>query len=224
MAEQPDRGAEWDDDPDRIPTQAELDAEDLAEMARTSRDRDLSALYPGRLDDPGAPPRPLVVHARVAWWGAAICGAILVVYGFLNLSMITDLLRQRLLDGLADDPRNSAPEDRVDSLAGFFPPFMLVMIVVLLAIQYPLLVAIANHHSRSCRSFFVATIIVNLLCVPIGVDLLFRYDEVWSAMVVISWIEFALLLLAGLLTMRRVVDRWLPPSTRMQPSKMFRAR
>ncbi|MGV9793320.1 hypothetical protein [Gordonia sp. NPDC003422] len=211
-----------DDDVDRTPTQAELDAEDLAALARSSKDRDQANLYPTRQSDPGVAPRALLVHARVAWWGAAACGVVAVVYGFLNLGLITDLLRQRLLDGVASDPNNAAPEERVDSLAGFFPPFMLLMILVLLAIEYPLLVAAANHHSRNCRNFFLAAVIVNMLCIPIGSDLLFRYDEISSTMVVVSWLQFALLGLAGVISLRRVVDRWLPESSRMRPSKMLR--
>ena len=63
-----------------------------------------------------------------------------------------------------------------------------------------------------------------MLCVPIGVDLLFRYPQVWSAMVVISWLMFALLAVAGLCSLRSVVDRWLPESSRMRPRRMFRGR
>ena len=83
------------DQPERTPTQAELDAQDMAEIARTSKDRDVSALYPRREEDPGPPPVALVLHARVAWWGAAIMGLINVAYGFLNLGLIHDQLRQR---------------------------------------------------------------------------------------------------------------------------------
>ncbi|MFW0786537.1 hypothetical protein AAFP35_18735 [Gordonia sp. CPCC 206044] len=212
------------DDPDRIPTQAELDAEDLAEIERSSRERDESVLYPSRLEDPGAPPRSLTLHARVAWWGAAIAGLVSVIYGFVNLGSITDLLRARLMEGVVNDPNNASPEDRVDSLAGFFPPFMLIMIVVFLAVEYALLVAAANHHSRNCRNFFLAAVVVNLLCIPIGIDLLFAYPEVSSSMTVIAWIQFALLILAGLFSLRRNVNQWLPPSTRMRPTRMLRGK
>ncbi|AZG47389.1 hypothetical protein [Gordonia insulae] len=212
------------DDPDRIPTQAELDAEDLAAIARSSQDREHATLYPPRPGDPTPPPAALAVHARVAWWGAAVAGLVSVVYGFVNLGMITDLLRARLLEGVVNDPRNASPEDRVDSLAGFFPPFMLVMIVVFLAIEYALLVAAANHHSRNCRNFFLAAVVVNLLCIPIGIDLLFDYPDVWSAMSVIGWIQFALLVISLLCTVRGSVNQWLPSSTRMRPTKMLRGR
>ena len=223
MSDVPASGAP-EPDPERVPSQAELDAEDLAALARTSKDRDRANLYPSRQDQPGPPPRALAVHARVAWWGAAVCGLICVVYGFLNLGMISDLLRQRLLDGVASDRVNAAPENQVNSLAGFFPPFMLVMIIVFLAIEYPLLVAAASRHSRNSRNFFLTTVIVHMLCVSIGVDLLFRYPQVRSSMVVISWLMFALLAVAGLCSLRRVVDRWLPESSRMRPSRMFRGR
>ncbi|MEO9329613.1 hypothetical protein [Gordonia aurantiaca] len=217
-------GEHSDRDPERIPTQAELDAEDLAALARSSRDRDHDTLYPPRPTDPGPPPAALALHARVVWWGAAVIGLILTVYGFLEFGTITDDLRQRLLDGIANDPVNSAPQDEVDSLAGFFPPVMLVAIVLILAIEYPLLVAAATHHSRSCRNFFVAVCVVHLLCVPIGIDLLFRYPDIPSAMVVLGWLQFALVLVSALLTLRRPVNRWLPESTRMRPSRVFRGR
>ncbi|MXP23775.1 hypothetical protein GIY30_20770 [Gordonia sp. HNM0687] len=212
------------DDPDRIPTQAELDAEDLAEIAHTSRDRDHANLYPPRPGDPGPPPAALSLHARVAWWGAAIAGLVSAVYGFINLGLITDLLRARLLQGVLTDPRNASPEDQVDTLAGFFPPFMLVMIVVFLVVEYALLVAAASRHSRNSRNFFLAAVAVNLLCIPIGIDLLFDYPEVWSAMSVIAWLQFGLLILAALFTLRRNVNQWLPDSTRMRPTRVFRER
>ncbi len=210
------------DDPDRIPTQAELDAEDLAAIGRTSRDRDEAALYPPRPDDPGPAPASLASHARIAWWGAAIAGVVCVVYGFTHLGLIADLLRARLHEGVATDPANAGPEGGIDRMAGFFPPFMLVMIVVFLAIEYAFLVAAASRHSRNARNFFLATVVVNLLCIPIGIDLLFAYPEIWSAMSVIAWVQFALLIIAAVLTLRRTVERWLPPSTRMRPTRMWR--
>ncbi len=217
-------GDPHDRDPERIPTQAELDAEDLAELERSSRDRDQAALYPPRPADPGSPPAALALHARVVWWGAAVIGLVLAVYGFFNLSTITDDLRQRLLEGVVTDPANSAPEDQVETLAGFFPPFMLVMIVVVLVIEYLLLVAAVTHHSRHCRNFFLAAVVVHLLCIPVGVDLLFRYPDISSTMVVLSWVQFVLLVIAALLTARRSVNIWLPESTRMKPTRMLRGR
>lgn len=211
-------------DPDRVPTQAELDAEDLAALERSSRDRDLAALYPARPGDPGPPPDALAVHARLAWWGAAVIGLVLTIYGFFNLGTITDDLRGRLLEGVVADPANSAPESEVDTLAGFFPPFMLAMIVVVLAIEYACLVAAATQHSRHLRNFFLAAVVVHLLCIPVGVDLLFRYPDVSSSMVVLSYVQFGLLVVAALCTLRRPVNQWLPESTRMKPTRAMRGR
>ncbi len=211
-----------DRDPDRVPTQAELDAEDLAELARTSQDSDRARLYPARAVDPGPPPLALIRDARIAWYGAAVAALISVIYGFLNLGMITDLLRQRLAEGVVNDPKNASPANQVDSLASFFPPFMLIMILVFLAIEYLLLNAIANHHSREIRAFFLATIVVNLLCIPVGIDLLFRYPDVWASLPIIGWVQFACLVVAAVCTLRRSVGKWLPASTRMRPMRMFR--
>ncbi|MBD0863243.1 hypothetical protein IA539_18885 [Gordonia sp. zg691] len=217
-------GEPADREPESIPTQAELDAEDMAALERSSRDRDHATLYPPRPADPGAPPLALAVHARVAWWGAAVIGLVLTIYGFFNLGTITDDLRDRLLEGVVSDPANSAPEEQVDTLAGFFPPFMLLMIVVVLVIEYALLVNAATHHSRHLRNFFLAAVVVHLLCIPVGVDLLFRYPDVSSSMVVLSYVQFGLLIVAALLTLRRPVNRWLPDSTRMKPTRVLRGR
>ncbi|MFW0793581.1 hypothetical protein AAFP30_07200 [Gordonia sp. CPCC 205515] len=212
------------DDPDRVPTQAELDAEDLAAIERRSKDKDAANLYPPRESDPGPPPAALARHARIAWWCSAFAGLISVVYGFSHLGTITDQLRQRLQEGVTTDPRNASGPEQVNSLAGFFPPFMLVMIVVFLVIEYLLLVAAATHHSRNCRNFFLAAVVVNLLCIPIGIDLLFRNPEVSSLMPVVGWIQFGLLVLAALFTLQRAVNQWLPPSDRMRPTRMLRGR
>ena len=40
-----------------------------------------------------------------------------VVYGFVNVGTIRGLLRDRLREGLATDPRNAAPADRIDPMA-----------------------------------------------------------------------------------------------------------
>lgn len=210
--------------PDRIPTQAELDAEDLRALEHSSRDRDHANLYPPRPVDPGAPPRALTHHAFAAWAGSAVAGLACMGYGFLNLGTIQDLLRERLLDGLRTDPRNAAPVDRIDSIASVFPPLMLVMIAVFLVIEYLLLTNTAARNSRNLRNFFLATAVINLLCIPVGTDLLFRYDELSSILPIVGWIQFGLLCLAALCSLRRVVDRWLPPSDRMRPTRMFRER
>lgn len=125
MTERGDGGFDLGDgqrpDPD-IPSQAELDAEDMAELAkRSSADRDQDG--PVRRGDPGPAPIPLVKHAVGCFWAAAVAGAICMVYGFLNLGTIKDLLYTRLLDGVRDDPGNAAPggpdlRDLVDVPAG----------------------------------------------------------------------------------------------------------
>ena len=210
------------DDWERIPTQAELDAQDLAELQRTSADRDHANLYPKRPEDPGPPPRALVVDARVAWWGAAVCGLIVVVYGAANISLISGLLRDRLLSDTAADPNVELSTDRIDAFANTAGIPMLVITVLLLVGEYLFLRAAATHHSRNCRNFFLAMIAVNLLCIPIGLDLLFRYDELWSGIVIVGWLQFALLLIAAVMTLRRSVNSWLPQSTRMRPGRMLK--
>lgn len=212
-------------DPDRIPTQAELDAEDLAEIERqrAAAGGDEALLYPDHRADPGPPPQALAT-ARLLWLGSAVAGLISVGYGFWNLGLIREVLAARLLEGLvADaDPSMGDPVGRAESMADFFPPAMLVMIPVLLAIEYPLLRAVATHHSRNCRNMFIAAAVVNLLFIPIGIDLLFDYPEVSGVMPIIGWLQFALLLVAAIFTLRRAVERWLPPSTRIRPSRMLR--
>ena len=141
-----------------------------------------------------------------------------------GLGTITDDLRNRLLEGVVSDPANSAPESEVETLAGFFPPFMLVMIVVVLASEYACLVTAASQHSRHLRNFFLAAVVVHLLCIPVGVDLLFRYPDVSSVIVVLSYLQFGLLVVAALCTLRRPVNQWLPESTRMKPTRMMRGR
>ena len=88
----------------------------------------------------------------------------------------------------------------------------------------PLLTNTAARNSRNLRNFFLATAVINLLCIPVGTDLLFRYDELSSIIPIVGWIQFGLLCLAALCSLRRVVDRWLPPSDRMRPTRMFRER
>lgn len=214
------------DEPERVPTQSELDAQDLAELEHRSADRDQANLFPTRPVDPGPPPRALLVDARVTFWGACACAVAIISYGIANLSTISYLLRQRLLEGstAATDPRDRLSTDRIDHFANWLPIPMLIAIVVLLVIEYLFLIAIANHHSRHCRSFFLTIVVVNLLCVPIGLDLLFRYQELWSGVVVLGWLQFGLLLLSALMTLRRSVGTWLPASTRIRPSLMMRGR
>lgn len=206
------------------PSQADLDAEDLAELARTSEDRDRSGLYPTRAQDPGPAPRALTQDALYVWWASTVLGVVVMVYGWVNLGEIIDLLRERLVDGVATDPNNAAPLDRVDSISGTFPPIMLVMIVVFSLIEYPLLRGIVTHHSRNLRNLFLTVALIHLLCIPIGIDLLFEYEGHDGLIPLLCWVQFALLAVAALMTVRRSVNQWLPTSTRMRPTRMLRAR
>lgn len=201
-----------------MPTLAELDAMDMAELAagRKSKDKDHA-----NFDEPTPPPASLH-HAWLLWIGAAVAALVSVVYGFANLGAISDLLNERLQLGVAQDPNNAAPADRIDSLSGLFPPALLITTLVLLAIQYPLLVATSRRRSRGTRNLYVTLVVVMLLCIPMGMDLLFDYPAVPGALRVVGWIQFALLLLSALFTLRRSVDRWLPPSERMKPSHLIR--
>jgi hypothetical protein len=65
-------------------------------------------------------------------------------------------------------------------------------------------------------------VVVMLLCIPLGIDLLFDYPSISGAFRVIGWLQFALLLLSALFTLRRSVNRWLPPSMRMRPTQIIR--
>lgn len=201
-----------------MPTLAELDALDMAEIAagRKSKDKDHA-----NFDEPVPPPASLH-HALLLWWGAVAAALVSVVYGFANLGTIGDLLNERLQVGVAQDPSNAAPADQIDSLSNLFPPALLITTVVLLAIQYPLLVATSRRRSRGTRNVYVTMVVVNLLCIPMGIDLLFDYPSVPVAIRVVGWVQFALLLLSALFALRRSVNRWLPPSERMKPSHLIR--
>ncbi|MGW0037448.1 hypothetical protein [Gordonia sp. NPDC003376] len=211
-------------DPERIPTQAELDAEDLAQLRRRSRDADEANLYPGRPTDPGPAPVALVVHARIAWWGSTIAGLMVWVYGIVDRSTIGDLLRSRMLTDAVSAPNGQPTGDQIDTYADVLPIIALVIMVLLPIGEYLFLVAAATRHSRNCRNVFLTIVVVHLLCIPVGIDLFFGYPGLWSGAVVLGWLQFALLIVAGVMTLRRVVDRWLPESTRMRPSRMLRAR
>ncbi len=201
-----------------MPTLAELDALDIAEIAagRKSKDKDHA-----NFDEPVPPPASLH-HALVLWFGAAAAALVSVVYGFANLGAIGDLLNERLEVGIAQDPNNAAPADRIDALSNLFPPALLITTLVLLAIQYPLLVATSRRRSRGTRNVYVATIVVTLLCIPMGIDLLFDYPSIPASIRVVGWVQFGLLLLSALFTLRRSVNRWLPPLERMKPSHLIR--
>lgn len=212
------------DDPDRMPSQAELDAEDLAELQRTSADRDRANLYPARPKDPGPPPAALVLYARVAWWGAAVAGLVCIVYGMINLGAIQSLLLNRLLVDSVTTPKGQPTTAQMDTFASVLPVVGLVITALFLIGEYVFLVAAASRHSRNCRNFFLTLVVLNLLCIPVGLDLFFGYPTLWTGAVVLGWVQFALLVVAVVMTLRRGVDRWLPASTRMRPTKMLRVR
>ncbi|MEP9416188.1 hypothetical protein ABLE92_17905 [Gordonia sp. VNQ95] len=212
------------DDADRTPTQAELDAEDLAELRkRNSADRDRANLYPKRPGAPGPAPAALVLHARVAWWAAAVCGLICIVYGAVNLGATRDALRHRMLVDAVTTPKGQPTGDQITTFADVLPVAGLVIAALFLVGEYAFLVAAVSHHSRNCRNFFLAIVALHLMCIPIGLDLFFRYPELWSGSVVLGWLQFALLVIAAVMTLRRGVNRWLPESTRMRPTRMLRS-
>ena len=203
-----------DGTPDRVPSMAELDALDMAEIAagRTSADKHL------RDEDPGPAPASLR-HALTVWYAQAALALVSVVYGFAALGTIESALRASLTDGAVRDPDNAAPAAKIGSLASTVPPILLVGILVALAVQYPLLTAIARHNSRNCRNFYVTVVVVTLLAIPVGVDLLFSYPEVPTVMTVIAWVQFGLLILSALFTFRRDVNMWLPAPMRLRSGR-----
>ena len=210
-----------DGDPDRIPTQAELDAQDMAEIARRSKDAEQRDRYPGRPTDPGPPPTALARDARVAWLLSAAAGLIWVVYGFTNLSATTSRLAGRLQPGLEDVP-DVDPAAKAESLAHFWPLAFLIGIPVVVALSWLMLVGIERAHSRNLRSVYLSTVVVVLLFVPVCADLLFNYPDsprwVWA----MAWVQFALLIVSALMTLRRSVGQWLPQSMRVRPMRVAR--
>ncbi len=208
-------------DPDRIPTQAELDAEDMAEIARKSKDSEHRDRYPARPVDPGVPPLALTRDARVAWLIAGAACLVWVIYGFAHVSDITDLLADRLRPGLEKVP-DVDPAEKAKSMAAFWPPAFLIGIPVLMALTWPMLVAIATKHSRNLRNVYMSTLVVLLLFVPVCADLLFNYPGsprwVWA----MAWVQFGSLILSILMTLRSSVGQWLPPSMRVRPMRVAR--
>ncbi|NLG46482.1 hypothetical protein [Gordonia sp. (in: high G+C Gram-positive bacteria)] len=207
-----------DPDPDRprIPTQAELDAEDMAEIARLSKDKDRQNRYPSRRADPGPPPAPLVRDARVLWWIAATACLAWVMYGLINLGWLEDLMAERLLPGLYDVP-DVDPESKASSMADFWTPALLLGIPLFTALGYPLLVGIAKSNSRNVRSIYLALITVTVLFTVVGADLLFGYDEVSVTVRILAWVQCGALVLSGIVTMRRSISQWLPGAMTVKP-------
>lgn len=209
------------DDEDRLPTQAELDAEDLAELARTSRDADLDARYPRRPLDPGPPPAALTRDALGAWYLAAAATLVCLVYGFATLGSIQDRLAARLEPQMAGVQKIDA-HAQASSMASFWPPALLVGWLIAMALTYLLLISIAKHHSRNLRSIYAALTLVAVMFVPLTSDLLFSYPEVPAMIRVSAWVTVGALLLSVLMTFRGSVSRWLPASMRIKPSRVWR--
>ncbi|GAB09181.1 hypothetical protein GOARA_031_00060 [Gordonia araii NBRC 100433] len=224
------------DDPDRIPSQAELDAMDLAELTHSSAESNVH--YPKPVDDPGPPPPALARDAWVCWWIGAAAGLASALYMLVNVMSISDALQSRLMEGMQqtiDDairnrdkapagveiPIPKAPADEYHGLAHTLPPAMIVSIVALLAVQFALLRAIGNHHSRNARSLFAAFVLINLVCIPVGLDLL-AFSENAPLMFVIGWIQFGALVLAAVCTWRPSVGRWLPAPSPLRPTRLLR--
>ena len=208
-----------DRDPDRMPTQAELDAEDLAEIARQSKDADQRDRYPTRPVDPGPPPAALARDARVAWLLSSAAGLVWVVYGLVNLSATTSRLADRLQPGLEDVP-DVDPAEKAHSLAQFWPPAFLIGIPIVVAISWLMLVGIARGHSRNLRNVYLATVVVILLFVPVCADLLFNYPDSPRWAWAMAWVQFALLIVSVLMTLRRSVGRWLPSTMRVRSMRV----
>lgn len=209
------------DDPDRFPTQAELDAEDLAELARTSQDRALTERYPRRPDDPGPAPVALTRDALWMWYLSAGSALVCLIYGLATLGSEIDRLTTRLEPQMADVQTIDA-QATAASIAGFWPPALLIGWLLAMAVTYPLLTGIARHHSRNLRSVYAAVCVVVALFVPLIADLLFAYDEVPTLIRVLAWISFGALLVSVVMTFRGSIGRWLPESMRVKPSRVWR--
>ncbi|GAC58162.1 hypothetical protein GOHSU_31_00230 [Gordonia hirsuta DSM 44140 = NBRC 16056] len=209
------------DDPDRIPTQAELDAEDLAELARTSQDRALTERYPRRPDDPGPAPVALTRDAMWMWYLSAATALVCLIYGLATLGSEIDRLTARLEPQMADVQTIDA-QATAASIAGFWPPALLIGWLLAMAVTYPLLTGIARHHSRNLRSVYAAVCVVVALFVPLIADLLFAYDEVPAVIRVLAWVSFGALLASVVMTFRGGIGRWLPESMRVKPSRVWR--
>lgn len=209
------------DDEERLPTQAELDAQDLAEIARNSRDGDLAARYPSRPADAGPPPVALTRDAVWAWYLAALAALACIAYGFATLGSTAARLTDRLEPQMAQVQTVDAGAS-ASSMGSFWPPALLIGWLIGMGVSYPLLVSIARHHSRNLRSIFAAVSVLIALFVPLAADLLFAYPEVPSAFGVLAWICVGALLVSVLMTFRGSVGRWLPTTTRIRPSRVWR--
>ena len=219
-----DRSPDDRDEPERadaVPTQAELDAQDLAELARTSKDADFHDRYPRRPADPGPAPRPLS-RAAGLWWLGAVAVIGYVVYGLIDRNTIRDGLAARLEPGMVEiDDADAA--GRAADMAGFWPPALLIGMPVLMALTYPLLAGIANHHSRNLRSIYGAVTLVVLIFTPVVADLVLSYEQIPLIVRALPWVQFGALVLSLLMVFRRSVNQWLPSSTRVKPTRLLRS-
>ncbi|MFC0313388.1 hypothetical protein ACFQNE_13225 [Gordonia phosphorivorans] len=214
----------WGDehgDGEPLPTQAELDAQDMAELAANRGTADLTSLYPRRQSDPGPAPWALARGARYAWYLAAVSAAVCIGYGFATLGSTVERLRARLEPQMAEVTTIDAGAS-ASSMASFWPPALLVGWVIAMGVTYPLLVAIGNHHSRNLRSIYAAVSVLVIMFVPLVTDLLFAYPAVPTAFRVCGWVSAAALVLSVLMTFSGAVGRWLPASTRIKPSRVWR--
>ncbi|MFT3898852.1 MAG: hypothetical protein QM728_01215 [Gordonia sp. (in: high G+C Gram-positive bacteria)] len=217
-----------DDDPDAIPSQAELDELDLEELASTSAESDLA--YPIRDQPIGPPPPALARDTWAFWWISAAAGIASAVYLLVNVVSVSDSLQRRLMDDIKKAIDEAArtnqkpltmPADEYHGLAHFLPPAMVVTILVLLAVQFLLLRAVTAHHSRNARNIFLAMVLLNLVCIPTGMDLL-RFADNAPAMFAVGWVQFGALLLSALCILRPSVGQWLPVNPRVGMGKLMR--
>lgn len=210
------------DKADRIPTQAELDAEDLAEIARTSQDAELAARYPRREADPGPAPRALTHYAVFCWYVSAAAALTCIVYGFVRLGAEMQWLRDRLEPQMVD-AKQIDPGAQAESMAHFWPPALLIGWLIAMALTYPLLVSIAKHHSRNVRSIYAALAVVVVLFVPLISDLLFNYPQAHGVIRVLAWVSVGALILSVLMTFSGGAGQWLPASMRIKPTRVWRS-
>ncbi|MFT3660376.1 MAG: hypothetical protein QM809_02955 [Gordonia sp. (in: high G+C Gram-positive bacteria)] len=213
-----DPGTRGHDD-ERIPTQAELDAEDLAEIERSRNRR--PAYLPRPQEDPGPPPAALTRDAVLCWYVSAVAALVAVGYGLATLGATGERLRARWEPELAEANRLPGASS-AESMASFWPSTLLIGWLVTMALSYPLLIVIDRRHSRQARTVYVSFGVMIVLFAPFIWDLLFDHPEVPAVFGVAVWVSAGALVASLLMTLRGVVGAWLPPSTRLRPSKAFR--
>ncbi|MFT4088735.1 MAG: hypothetical protein QM658_16595 [Gordonia sp. (in: high G+C Gram-positive bacteria)] len=211
------------DEPPRLPTQAELDAEDLAEIARNVERTDIIGRYPRPEDDPGPAPAMLTRGAFGFWAIGAVLWAACFAYGMGTLGSIVDKLRARLqpqMEGI--DDVDAAAQSH--SMGGFFPPALLIGLMVAILVSGLLLRGVAKHHSRNLRSIYAAVVVIIMLFVPACSDLLFNYPDTSAIWRILMWATFGALGLSVVASFAPSVSRWLPASMRVKPMRVVRGR